>query len=160
MNHRSISDDDLCSGCMHRADVQGELCLSACAKAWPGVANPDGYIVSCMAFKTNVVDAEVVEHTAGPWRSGLCGGSVIADHLVVGGVQGADNIRFYGGYLIAESVAPRNIPIISAAPQLLEVANDFAEALTELGLLCECGAPECRTTKLRAAIAKARGIQP
>ena len=47
--------------------------------------------------------------------------------------------------------------LIAAVPELLVVARDFDEALTELGLHCECGQADCRTTRLRAAIAKAIG---
>ena len=47
--------------------------------------------------------------------------------------------------------------LIAAAPELLQVANDFQEALQELGLFCECGEADCRTTRLRSAIAKATG---
>ncbi|SKC78519.1 hypothetical protein SAMN05445504_2414 [Burkholderia sp. CF099] len=41
--------------------------------------------------------------------------------------------------------------------ELLVVANDFEEALGELHLFCECGQEDCRTTRLRAALAKATG---
>lgn len=50
-----------------------------------------------------------------------------------------------------------NAHLIAAAPDLLAVTRDFEEALQELGLFCECGAADCRTTRLRAAIAKAAG---
>lgn len=50
-----------------------------------------------------------------------------------------------------------NARLIATAPDLLEVAKDFQEALQELGLFCECGEADCRTTRLRAAIAKATG---
>ena len=40
---------------------------------------------------------------------------------------------------------------------LLAVARDYLEVLDETGGCCECGEPECRTTRLRAAIAKATG---
>lgn len=100
------------------------------------------------------------KHTPGPWRagSGTGGkGSVVSDWLAVGALNGSDAIDYYGGNLIAESVAQENIPLIAAAPELLVVACDFDEALTELGLHCECGQDDCRTTRLRTAIAKATG---
>ena len=100
------------------------------------------------------------KHTPGPWRagSGTGGkGSVVSDQLAVGALGGSDAVDYYGGNLIAESVAQENIPLIAAAPQLLVVARDFDEALTESGLHCECGEADCRTTRLRAAIAKATG---
>lgn len=40
---------------------------------------------------------------------------------------------------------------------LMQVAQDFLEVLGEEGLFCECGEPDCRTTRLRAAIKKATG---
>lgn len=39
--------------------------------------------------------------------------------------------------------------------ELLVSATDFLQVLSESGLLCECGEPDCRTTRLRAALAKA-----
>jgi hypothetical protein len=51
----------------------------------------------------------------------------------------------------------REARLISAAPEMLVVARDFDEALTELGMHCECGEADCRTTRLRVAIAKATG---
>jgi hypothetical protein len=52
-----------------------------------------------------------------------------------------------------------NARLIAAAPDLLVVAKDFEEALGELHMFCECGEADCRTTRLRAAIAKATGAQ-
>ena len=52
-----------------------------------------------------------------------------------------------------------NARLIAAAPDLLVVAKDFHEVLSERGLFCECGESDCRTTRLRAAIAKATGEQ-
>lgn len=96
------------------------------------------------------------KHTPGPWRIGKNYGAVVADHPVPE-LRGSDDVNAYGGHLIAESIALQNRPLISAAPELLEVAKDFQEALQELGLFCECGEADCRTTRLRAAIAKSTG---
>lgn len=63
-----------------------------------------------------------LKHTPGPWRagSGTGGkGSVVSDQLAVGALNGSDAIEYYGGNLIAESVAPENIQLIAAAPELL-----------------------------------------
>lgn len=101
-----------------------------------------------------------VKHTPGPWRagSGTGGkGSVVSDQLAVGALNGSNDVDYYGGNLIAESVARENIPLIASAPELLIVARDFDEVLTELGMHCECGEADCRTTRLRTAIAKATG---
>ncbi len=37
---------------------------------------------------------------------------------------------------------------------LVAVAKDFHDVLQERGMFCECGEPDCRTTRLRAALAK------
>jgi hypothetical protein len=96
----------------------------------------------------------MITHTEGPWRAGR--GCVVADQPVPE-MGGSDAVEYYGGHLVAESIAPQNIPLIAAAPELLVSASDFLEVLTENGLLCECGEADCRTTRLRAAIAKATG---
>jgi hypothetical protein len=58
-------------------------------------------------------------HTPGPWRKGKCHQSVVAE-IPVPGIRGSDAVEVYGGHLIAESVATQNIPLIAAAPDLLE----------------------------------------
>lgn len=45
----------------------------------------------------------------------------------------------------------------SEVADLIQIAKDFDEALGELSLHCNCGQADCRTTRLRAAIAKATG---
>lgn len=47
-NKRSISDDDLCSGCAHCDYRPGEL--SSCSKDWPGTSDADGYVTDCKGF--------------------------------------------------------------------------------------------------------------
>ena len=46
---KSISDDDLCSACMHCAYNPGEQ--SECSRSFPGTASDDGYITSCIEFQ-------------------------------------------------------------------------------------------------------------
>lgn len=94
------------------------------------------------------------KHTPGPWRIGKSYGAVVADHPVPG-VRGSDDVKAYGGHMVGESIANQNLALISAAPELLMVAQDFSEVLQELGLNCGCGEADCRTTRVRAAIAKA-----
>ena len=60
-----------------------------------------------------------------------------------------------GNAYLATGLTPLRLAADRA--DLLEVAKDFEEALGELGLFCECGEADCRTTRLRAAIAKATG---
>lgn len=64
-----------------------------------------------------------MSHTKGPWRIGKNYGGIVADHPIEGGVMGTEDVEAYGGYLIAETVAPCNKPIIAAAPQLLEAVK-------------------------------------
>jgi hypothetical protein len=47
-----------------------------------------------------------------------------------------------------------NARLIAAAPELLAICEDL---LNIPELVCECGRPECRTTQLRAVLAKVRG---
>lgn len=73
-------------------------------------------------------------------------------------IQPVDRGGIKAFYLGEETTA--NARLIAAAPDLLVVAQDFLEALSEQGLLCECGEFDCRTSRARAAIRKARGEQP
>ena len=66
-------------------------------------------------------------HTKGPWRVGN-GGCVVADHPVPG-MNGRIAVEYYGGHLIAESIAPQNRPIIAAAPTMLILLKDLDAAL-------------------------------
>ena len=60
-----------------------------------------------------------VMHTRGPWRPSPRGGAVVADYPVPE-ISGSDDVDYYGGHLIAESIAPQNVPVIAAAAELLE----------------------------------------
>ncbi|AVO43474.1 hypothetical protein [Simplicispira suum] len=42
---KSISDDDLCSRCLHCNYKPGEL--SSCSQGWPGMEDADGYVQAC-----------------------------------------------------------------------------------------------------------------
>lgn len=58
-------------------------------------------------------------HNQGNWSAGKCGGCVVSDQAG-GGVPGSDEVEYYGGYLICESIGRSNIPIVSAAPNMLK----------------------------------------
>lgn len=45
---KTISDDDVCSDCMHCYYQAGKM--STCALNWPGNANADGYVQECASF--------------------------------------------------------------------------------------------------------------
>jgi hypothetical protein len=101
-------------------------------------------------------------HTPGPWRVGRTG-CVVADAEVIGGPNGAngpENVAYYGGNLIAESVAPRNAPVLAAAPELLTAARAATHALKSYAH--GNGAPDLArevAKALDAAIAKAEGTE-
>lgn len=65
-------------------------------------------------------------HTKGPWRRGACGG-IVADYPVEGGVHGTDEVDFYGGHLIAETVAEVNAPLLIAAPDMLALLQELVD---------------------------------
>lgn len=114
---------------------------------------------------------EQIKHTAGPWQAGLTSDSVIAPNEPHGSIP---NREYYGGFLIAETVSPRNRPLVIAAPDLLaaaiaqEEAEDYNanecpdcsdDGSTELPELCEHCFPYFDKARVlrRAAIAKAKG---
>lgn len=61
-------------------------------------------------------------HTPGPWRDGNVSDCIVSDAPIASVPVDADTIRDYGGYPIAESIAPENKPLIKAAPKLLAAA--------------------------------------
>ena len=77
------------------------------------------------------------QHTGGTWREGSWQGGANIYGAVVSDVkpsgherrtpeEDAAEVEAYGGYLIAESIAPQDRPIIAAAPALLAVLQDVA----------------------------------
>ena len=79
---KSISDDDVCSECAHCTAV--DQSSSACVMSWPGQANADGYIVSCVDFYSKVIPScphcgslEIV--TDGALKFDACSGKWLAD---------------------------------------------------------------------------------
>lgn len=92
-------------------------------------------------------------HTRGPWRVGRGGGCVVSDAPVENGPRGCAEVEYYGGHLIAESIAKCNAPAIAATPELLDAAR---RALAECVDLIGTPAGDA----LSAAIAKATGSDP
>lgn len=72
-----------------------------------------------------------MQHTKTPWRVGAPSqmGSVVADEPVPE-ICGSDAVDYYGGHLIAESIAPRNAEFIvracNAHEMLIEALKDCA----------------------------------
>jgi len=96
------------------------------------------------------------KHTKGPWRLGgapsgrgsMAGTAVVADHPVPG-IGGSDAVDYYGGHLVAESIAAQNLHVIAAAPEMY----DFIDTLEN-----DDGAiPAWLWHKRELLLAKARG---
>jgi hypothetical protein len=101
-----------------------------------------------------------LKHTPGPWRagSGTGGkGSVVSDQLAAGALSGSDAVEYYGGNLIAESVAQENIPLIAAAPALLDVVIMVRDADDDCGRENLPRIPAAARAAIDAVIAKATG---
>ena len=95
-------------------------------------------------------------HTQGPWRPGKTGGAVVADYPIPE-VGGSEHVEYYGGHLVAESIAPQNVSIIAAAPEMLTALKDTLDYWTSTGFAkCTKGC-DCVVDEVRAAIAKAEG---
>ena len=95
-----------------------------------------------------------MSHTQGPWRVGRPG-AIVADHPVPE-VSGSEAVDYYGGHLIAESVALQNAPILAAAPEMfdaLEMVRDADEDCRRDGLATLPGPARAR---IDAALAKAK----
>lgn len=103
------------------------------------------------------------KHTAGPWVQD-CRGFPHADVRAESGRAIAHTWNVCHGtpknkehYKRRIETDRANARLISAAPELLVCCEEFMAVLIEANQVCDCGDPECRTTKLRAAIAKAKG---
>ena len=95
-------------------------------------------------------------HTPGPWRIGKAGSSVVCDTEIPQWQTGNEgSLDFYGGHLVAESIAKENLAIIAAAPEMLEALKEIASTFERSW---RHGSIERRAGDIaRAAIAKARG---
>jgi hypothetical protein len=65
--------------------------------------------------------------TPGPYRIGRHGSCIVTDHPVEG-MNGSDAINYYGGHMVAESVARQNAPLLAAAWDLLEACRAILDA--------------------------------
>jgi hypothetical protein len=94
--------------------------------------------------------------TRGPFRVGRHAGCVVADHPVPN-VGGSDDVEYYGGHMIAESIARQNAPMLAASWDLyeaLEMVRDADEDCKKDGLPT---IPREARAKIDAALAKAEG---
>ncbi len=94
------------------------------------------------------------------WKPGKQPGTVVCDRTA-DGPELAHHLDYYGGYLVAESIAPENVPVISAALDLLEACRKVS------AFTCGCHSTSevdwhssrCFIPQIRAAIAKAEKKQ-
>ncbi len=102
------------------------------------------------------------KHTPGPWRAGKDYGAIVAN-VPTDGPNGADHVEAYGGYLVCESVARKNMPIIIAATDLLEAVKSARDVLATAiranweGATDDDVSNHVTIKRLDAAIAKATG---
>ena len=72
------------------------------------------------------------QHTPGPWRMGKDFGAIVSDTSPnperLSGRDG-EELAAYGGYIIAESIAKANRPLIAMAPELLAACEDMHKIL-------------------------------
>ena len=96
--------------------------------------------------------------TPGPWRANSRVNAVVADEFAPGmyGVSPMA-VDHYGGHLIGESIAPQNLAIIAAAPDLAEACRMLVESYdADAGTYALGKLYEAREAA-RAALSKARG---
>lgn len=92
-------------------------------------------------------------HTPGPWRKANYGWAIVA----------GENDSYYGGHWIAEVSEPKNIPVITAAPDLLAACEEILSLLPGAVYIVEdnysdlASQIEQAKEKIEAAIAKAKG---
>jgi hypothetical protein len=103
--------------------------------------------------------------TPGPWwvgrneRSVVCNTEIPEWHT-------ADSVEYYGGHLVAESMAPANARLIAAAPELAEALEKLLRKVDQFiempdGMSAAAGrALDEATDAARAALAKAKGETP
>ena len=74
--------------------------------------------------------------TPGPWRDGKYCGAIVSDSPIEGYTQDEGSVKFYGGYVVCESVAACNmsaiiaVPIMLAALRAIEFETDAEKART------------------------------
>lgn len=95
--------------------------------------------------------------TPGPWRFGKTGDSIVSDSaqgLNVHGVGDLDQLDYYGGNLIAESVTRANAARIIACVNAFEGVEDPEEYMKQVGLYKEM--PRIHVQQLEQEIVRLR----
>jgi hypothetical protein len=69
--------------------------------------------------------------TPGPYRPGRAYNSIVSDSKDGNAIFGVTDQEYqaYGGYLIAESISPNNIPILMASTEMFEVLSEVYELI-------------------------------
>ncbi len=98
------------------------------------------------------------KHTPGPWRVGKSFGSVVSD-APVPGINGSDDVEYYGGHLVAESVAPNNARLIAESPRMLSVLQKLC-AMQEDGDVASWVEEWDEARAVIAEVSKATGAKP
>lgn len=111
-----------------------------------------------MAAGNEATAGSAVKHTGGEWKSGKIAGTVVSDKPAPG-MLGGDYSEYYGGYLIAESIAKSNVPVLSAALDLFAACLAIVDCSgeTEWANRQRSDRENQAMEKVRAAIAKATG---
>lgn len=70
------------------------------------------------------------KHTPGPWRYSKQGDAIVADVPVWEDTEERllRECEYYGGFLVAESVHPKNKALIMAAPEMYQLLKEQIEA--------------------------------
>lgn len=99
----------------------------------------------------------MTQHSKGPWRqSPTAVDAIITDDPTgLGPVDGIAS-KYYGGFVVAESITPKNMPLICAAPDLLEACEEALAWIQDHTLVIALDVKD----SLRMAIAKAKGQNP
>ena len=96
-----------------------------------------------------------MSHSKGNWKIGLCGSVVTDNGDGFETTTGHNEIDYYGGYLIAESILkPDDAKLISAAPDLLNACIMSRNAIAFLAQTSD--AAKNTIVAIDAAIDKAR----
>ena len=83
------------------------------------------------------------------WKYGKICGTVVSECPTHDAFIGSDAVEYYGGYLIAESVAPSNQALIAAAPSMLKALKHLEDF--------DIPMPYHAWRLVKSAIAKAEG---
>jgi len=94
------------------------------------------------------------KHWSGPWIDSRRCDAIVVENPPDDHKPDADTLKYYGGEVVAESVAPENKPLIKAAPELLSVCKTVKERLIRDGVYLEEG---YLISLLKSVIAKAEG---